>query len=770
MKLRLLSIAVVVLFFTACGDDSNDVNIANSECVAGSTGHIADYINDLKGEKIFVKKGDEYIADKDTLWYGDDALIQRKGISLASEADHYDLYLTPYMLPQGQSVDWSHKHLGYLLLATKPCVLLLEVYQLTKGNTISEDQIIIEIVIWQKHEKQWHKVTKDFFPLEQFKERLTAQYASIKIEDKENKIWLQLVQQKMAGTLNAEIEGVSATNPNAKFHIEAANINSLTWKNGRFDFGLTDEITKELAAVNTGVEEAIELTYSGVLAAVDMVVLTMNLTPKESTSMAKTAYATITGQLEIRGKETYVVDGVLYSLGNKRTIELKLLKNGQLVETWTSNISSQSPASIVFYGGENSTLIPNSLMLCNQKIKDLVLNNEANSLEAYSNEILAMLNIPNGEDAWAMKSFGNKWEKLNNATFSKAANDYQLTQEYSPIKAIHAKNKNHLVFSVSDNDGLYNDGSDQYELSKYGTLQHILLGDKSEQPKVLEIGMFVDTVGVSYPDSDREENGEIIRDTDLNGVYFVSYLRVLERTAEGYWINVNNKVMPTTDKLLKAVQFFYPQLSDIDYFYNYTESIEEEDLPPRVEPLLSYQAQIAGFDGEKTERSFDPSTFQLEWKDNTLYIAGEKGIQLQWEGKQFEMETNAVLNIKTDSCFNVDQLKFNKEQQVNYVGSINNEYTIEMQITFGRDDDGGFLNGTYWYTDTNKPIEVSGDYNPYTKDVTILHYKDGQISETFLGKYGSDCRITGTWKKGEKELSFSIGEKAESITAIEEEE
>ncbi|MCP4442907.1 MAG: hypothetical protein GY810_28715 [Aureispira sp.] len=86
---------------------------------------------------------------------------------------------------------------------------------------------------------------------------------------------------------------------------------------------------------------------------------------------------------------------------------------------------------------------------------------------------------------------------------------------------------------------------------------------------------------------------------------------------------------------------------------------------------------------------------------------------------------------------------------------------VDDMKSIGIDPDGGFLNGTYWYTSSKEPIEVSGDYNPFTKEVTIFHYKEGNISETFSGKYGNDCRITGTWKKGEKELPFSIGEKAE---------
>lgn len=767
MKLRFLSIITALLFLASCGEKTNGSNLTKEDCTAGTSDHIADYINDLKGDKLFVKKGDEYVIAKDSIRYGDDVFLQ-KG-NFGSQKDYYNLYLAPNMMPKGQNIDWTHKNLSYLLLETKPCILLLEVYQVHKAfeNSSIKVEKTIEFVIWQKQGEQWKPVTKDFLPFEELKERLTSQHPTIVINDKENTIQLQLVEPEITGNLNVKTWSASINKSHPTLYFEKGNIHTLAWKDGRFDFILAKENAEELAMMLTGSPKNIHLDYSGVLNGTNLVTLSMDLEPKELKNIA------ITGNLEIRGKESYPVQGFLYTKNGDRKMDLRLVKNGQIIEVLTGKISAQHPSDIIFKGKENATLVPNSLILTNQKIKDLVLHPQSNSLVDYSNEIFTLLKIPNGGNFYGESNrIGNSWESLNKAFFEQVDNAYQLNKEYSFLKTIKSINKNHLVFNISDFEDLYNEGSDLLEMSKYGTLQHILLDDNSKQPKVLEIGQFIDTIDISYPDTEREdENGEIIRDSDLEGIYFVSYIRVLERTPEGFWINVNEQVMPNADKLLKAVQFFYPQLTDIDYFYNYDENIDEEYLPQKVELILNYQAKIAGFQGEKTERSFDPAVFKVEWKDNVLYIAGEKGIKLEWDGTQFKMETNAVMNIKTENCFNVDQLKFNKEQKVNYVGNINNEYDIEMDITFGRDNDGGFLNGTYWYTNNNnKPIEVSGDYNPFTKEVTILHYKEGKISETFLGKYGNDCRITGTWKKGEKELPFSIGEKAKSEPIIEEDE
>ncbi|MCP4439799.1 MAG: hypothetical protein GY810_12720, partial [Aureispira sp.] len=742
MKLRFLTIIALACLWAACGEKTDTNNTGNTDCVAGTTDEIAEYIMDLKGEKLFTKSENGYLIAKDSLRYGDDVLMLKKESFFGSQKDYYSVFLAPYMLPKTEIVDWESKQIMYLLLETKPCVLLLEAYQIDKKKGPDYVDRTIEVVIWQKQGDQWGKVTKDYFPLEALKTRLTQQHNLVQVEDIENTVQIRLTDNKGGELVRANIAGTSISNANMALSFEEANLNTLEWENGKFEFRLEGGLAEELGAVAYSAHNPIHLDYVGVLNGTNQVVLNMDLTPKQN------ANATIAGEMEIRGQETYNVEGLIYTQNKTRNIDLKLLKNGRVEEVLSGEISTRNPSDMLLKGKNNSKLVPNSLVLCNQKVKELLLSTKrGTSLVAYSTEILSLVKIPNGEENYRLGYFGNDWGVLNDTLFKEDGDGYEITYNSTGIKMIKKQDEDHFNFLVSDYTDLYNEGTDQLEMSIYGELKHILLPN-TKHPMVLEIGQFVDTITASYPDTDREhENGGgIVRDSDLDGVYFVSYIRVLERSPEGFWINVNPKCMPFVEELEKAVQFFYPQLSNTDYLYNYTESIPEEYLEESVEPILNYQAKIAGFQGALDERSFDPKVFQIEWKDNTLYIAGENGVKLKWDSHKFVMETNAVLNIKTENCFNVDQLKKGKEQKVDYVGNINNEYNIEMEITFGRDEDGGFLSGTYWYTSSKKPIEVSGDYNPFTKEVTIFHYKEGKISETFSGKYGNDCRITGTWK------------------------
>lgn len=70
----------------------------------------------------------------------------------------------------------------------------------------------------------------------------------------------------------------------------------------------------------------------------------------------------------------------------------------------------------------------------------------------------------------------------------------------------------------------------------------------------------------------------------------------------------------------------------------------------------------------------------------------------------------------------------------------------------------GFLSGRYWYTDKNKPIELSGELKTEDNSFDIAEFVDGKVGAKFLGKNLSADSIQGTWASvdGKRNLPFAF--------------
>lgn len=157
---------------------------------------------------------------------------------------------------------------------------------------------------------------------------------------------------------------------------------------------------------------------------------------------------------------------------------------------------------------------------------------------------------------------------------------------------------------------------------------------------------------------------------------------------------------------------------------------------------------------------FDIHKHKLTWN-----YSSTNDLALEWVLDKFEVvdESTNVLE-----CYQSLQQK--RSNQLSYLGRIDNQYDIEMDLVFEKIENADCgqwqqIQGTYRYLSKNVDIVLEGEYCQTTNQISLVErHENGTIRELFKGAFMDACRIEGIWSlEGGNNLPFYLERRKDAL-------
>ncbi len=696
---------------------------------------LAEYINDFKGKDIFEVNDGIFQPTGAAIALGKLRFVNPK---VAQEANTLS-----YSFHYSNAKTDSKAKLIYLLLERDGCPLLLEAFQYDSVTTKSKTRSMIRLAMWQKSSGEWEKLSPDYFPWEALGERVAKLSGdSLKVREKNKAIFILSDAKHELSTIDESLIPLLA--------FDSKKLTTLVWRDGAFQFLLSDKELNRIYAVNHSCEGPISTTYLGLMGKDRVVELRMDL--EQTNQQGQTNFA---GELNVRGKASYLVRGQLLPRNqyDKKELKIELYKNNKAVFSLEGYLQGSSSTLNLLPKGEQFGSSDHFVLAQKDLLAQSLQPKKAVEVCDYANEILKTNQlfaqseyVHNKELTWNNPNYDDCYKKEDN---------YQNKRLFDYIKNITKINERHFIYTIESEEDLEGFGFDGYfeGLELKGAVHYIQL--EAKKTTILELGCF----NSRHIEDDRE----LICDTEYNSFAVEEsriYLRISERSPEGLWRDISSEVLPAEQEILAALKFHYPTIAIKNAeLYGSFDNVEEEEWQQLFDPYESYSSYNFYIIETDNNPEAIRSTFQhIQWKNNSLFL-DKNGGQLKWKGQQFDLITEADTDVPI-LCF--DGYKMEEErgyERFKYLGTIGKKQQIKMELAFGNQDGEDYVEGEYWTAQNKQRIPVEGLYNPSTKAIHINRLKAGRIVEIFSGTIAPNCQINGIWKQGDRELPFSLQQK-----------